>query len=156
MAAMCCYRLFVDGSGTDPEEDSRKGIDFARLALKVAGEDPDVIVNAALALSYFGEDIDAMIALVDRALGLNPNFARGWHSSAALRLNAGQPDIAITHVEAALRLSPGARVGTSLTVMGAAHFFSRRFDEAVSKLVLAIQVMGVLSPWPRCAVTGSS
>src|SRR6516162_4703739 len=80
-----------------------------------------------------------MIALVDRALALNPNFARGWHSSAALMLNAGQPDTAIAHVETALRLSPGARVGTSLTVMGAAHFFARRFDVAVSKLVLAIQ-----------------
>jgi tetratricopeptide (TPR) repeat protein len=80
-----------------------------------------------------------MIALVDRALALNPNFARGWHSSAALRVNAGQPDTAIAHVEAALRLSPGARVGTSLTVMGAAHFFARRSDEAEPKLVLAIQ-----------------
>jgi hypothetical protein len=53
-AAMCCYRLVLDGSGTDPEEDRRKGIDFARRALKIAGNDPDVIVYAALALSYFG------------------------------------------------------------------------------------------------------
>jgi hypothetical protein len=27
----------------------------------------------------FGEDIHAMIALVDRALALNPSYARGWH-----------------------------------------------------------------------------
>jgi len=139
LAAMCCYRLFVDGSGTDPEEDSRKGIDFARLALKVAGEDPDVIVNAALALSYFGEDIDAMIALVDRALGLNPNFARGWHVSGILRFFAGQPDLAIEHAETALRLSPRARVGTSILLLGQAHFVARRFDEALPKLLLAIQ-----------------
>ena len=50
-----------------------------------------------------------MMALVDRALALNPNFARGWHISGVLRLWAGQPDIAIEHVEAALRLSPRAR-----------------------------------------------
>jgi len=138
-AAFCCYRLLLDGRSDAPAIDRVKGVDFARRALEVAGDDPITLTNAAQALAYFGEDIGAMIALVDRALALNPNFARGWHSSAALRLNAGQPDIAITHVEAALRLSPGARVGTSLTVMGAAHFFSRRFDEAVSKLVLAIQ-----------------
>jgi TolB-like protein/class 3 adenylate cyclase/predicted ATPase len=138
-AAVCCYRLCLEGSSTDPEGDSAKGASFARQALQVAGDDPRTVVNAALALSYFGEDIGAMIALVDRALALNPNFARGWHVSASLRLTAGQPDLAIEHVETALRLSPGARVGTSLTVLGAAHFLARRFDEAVSKLLLAIQ-----------------
>jgi tetratricopeptide (TPR) repeat protein len=80
-----------------------------------------------------------MIALTDRALALNPNFARGWHIGAILRLFAGQLDLAIEHGETALRLSPGARVGTSLTVIGQAHFLARRFDEAVPKLVLAIQ-----------------
>ena len=80
-----------------------------------------------------------MIALVDSALTLNPNYARGWHISGTLRLWAGQPDIAIEHAEASLRLSPRARIGSSLLLIGAAHFFSRRFDEAVPKLLLAIQ-----------------
>jgi adenylate cyclase len=80
-----------------------------------------------------------MMTLVDRALVLNPNFARGWHISGTLRLWAGQPDIAIEHVEASLRLSPRARVGSSLLLIGAAHFFGRRFDEALPKLLLAIQ-----------------
>ena len=80
-----------------------------------------------------------MMALVDRALALNPSFARGWQMSGNLRLYAGQPDIAIKHVEIALRLSPRVRVGPSLGVIGAAHFLSQRFDEAVPKLLLAIQ-----------------
>ena len=80
-----------------------------------------------------------MIALVHRALALNPNFARGWYISGLLRGWAGQPDIAIAHVETSLRLSPRARVGTSMTTIGAAHLDSRRFDEAVPKLLLAIQ-----------------
>src|SRR5271169_465480 len=80
-----------------------------------------------------------MMALVDRALALNPSFARGWHISGNLRLMAGQPDIAIEHVEASMQLSPRARVGTSLVVIGAAHFFSRRFDQTVPKVLLAIQ-----------------
>ena len=105
----------------------------------MAGDDPGILANAALALAYFGEDIGAMIALVDRALGLNPNFARGWYISGVLRNWAGQPDIAIEHLEASLRLSPRADVGNSLAGIGAAHFLSRRFDEAVPKLLLAIQ-----------------
>jgi hypothetical protein len=63
-----------------------KGVDFARRALEVAGDDPGILANAAQALAYFGEDIGAMMALVDRALALNPNFARGWHVSGVLRM----------------------------------------------------------------------
>src|SRR5260370_1270059 len=90
-------------------------------------------------LAYFGEDIGAMMALVDRALALNPNYARGWSNSGVLRYWAGQPDIAIEHVEVALRLSPRARTGASMSVLGGAHFLALRFDEALPKLLLAIQ-----------------
>ena len=80
-----------------------------------------------------------MMALVDRALVFNPNFAHGWHVSGALRQWAGQPDIAIDHLEAALRISPRDRIASPLSVIGGAHFPSRRFDQAVPKLLLAIQ-----------------
>jgi len=138
-AAVCCLRLPLDNRSKEPAADRLKSVDFARQALEVAGDDPGILANAALALAEFGEDIGAMMALVDRALALNPNYARGWYISGVLRNMAGQPDIAIEHLEASLRLSPRARVGTSLFVIGAAHFNSRRFDEAVPKLLLAIQ-----------------
>ena len=80
-----------------------------------------------------------MMALVDRALALNPNYARGWHISGTLRAWAGLPDKAIEHINVSLRLSPLARVGPSLLVIGVAHFYSRRFDQSVPKLLLAIQ-----------------
>jgi hypothetical protein len=63
-------------------------LDLARRALEVAGEDPAILANAALALAYFGEDIGAMMALVDRAVTLNPSFARGWYISGAIRVFA--------------------------------------------------------------------
>ena len=88
-AAFCCVRLVVDGRSEDREADRLKGTDFARRALEVAGDDPGVLANAAHALAYFGEDVGAMISLVDRALALNPNYARGWHISRYLRLLAG-------------------------------------------------------------------
>jgi TolB-like protein/class 3 adenylate cyclase len=138
-AAICCYRLVNDGRSEDPMGDRVKGFDFARRALAVAGDDAGVLANAALALTHLGEDTGAMMALVDRALALNPSFARGWHISGSLRSIAGQCDISIEHSEIALRLSPRARVGTTLLNIGIAHFFSRRFAEAVPKLLLAIQ-----------------
>jgi adenylate cyclase len=150
-AAFCCVRLLSDGSSEGRETDRLKGADFARRALEVAGDDPGVLANAAMALAYFGEDIGAMMALVDRALVLNPNYARGWHISGILRIYAGQPDIAVEHVDAALRLSPRARIGTSLTFIGIAHFLSRRFDEAVPKLLFAIQE-DISDPTPHRAL----
>ena len=138
-AAECCFRLLLDGTSQDRQADRQNGIDYARRALEVSGEDAGVLANAAHALNYFGEDVGATMALVDRALALNPNCARGWNVSGLIRLRAGQPDIAIEHIEKALRLSPRARVGPSLYPIGAAHFFARRFDEAVPKLLLAIQ-----------------
>jgi TolB-like protein/class 3 adenylate cyclase len=141
MAAMCCFRLVIDGRSRDPAADRIKGTEFARRALAVAGDDPAVLVNAAISLAFFGEDVGAMLALVDRALALNPSFARGWHVGGNIRVWADPPqlDIAIEHIEAALRLSPRARVGSSILNIGIAHFFSRRFDEAVPKLLLAIR-----------------
>ena len=137
-AALCCFRLLLDGRSKDREADRAKGADFARRALEVAGDDAGILTNAALALAYFGEDIGAMMELVDRALTFNPSSARGWHISGILRLWAGQPDSAIERIEASQRLSPRARVGAS-HLIGAAHFFARRFDQAVPQLLLGTQ-----------------
>jgi TolB-like protein/class 3 adenylate cyclase len=138
-AALCCMRQLFDDRSEDRKADRLKGVHFARRALEVAGDDPGILANSALALAYFGEDIGAMMALVDRALALNPNFARGWYVSGVLRNWAGQTDIAIEHLEASLQLSPRARIGLSVLNIGYAHFLSRRFGEAVPKLLLAIQ-----------------
>src|SRR5262249_28546323 len=60
-AAVCCVRLCMDGRSEYPQTDSRKGTDFARRALQVAGDDPGILANAAMALAYFGEDIGTMM-----------------------------------------------------------------------------------------------
>ena len=84
--AFLCHRLLLDGRSEDRDADRLKCADFARRALELAGDDPAILANAANALGYLGEDIGAVLALVDRALALNPNFARGWHISGILRL----------------------------------------------------------------------
>ena len=138
-AGVCCLRLDADGSSTNPALDTRKSVDFARRALQVAGDDPGTLANAALALAYYGEDIGAMMTIVDRALALNPSFARGWYIGAILRLFAGQFDRAIEFAEASLRLSPHGRFGQVFNVIGASMLLSQRFKEALPKLLLAVQ-----------------
>ena len=138
-AAVCYQLLVAGGRSADPGTDHRRGVDFARRALEVAGDDPAVLANAAVALAWFGEDIGALIAVIDRALVLNPSFARGWRISGMLRNWAGQPDIAIAHSETSLRLNPRTQVGPLYFNIGIAHLLGRRFDEAVPQLLLAIQ-----------------
>jgi len=139
LAAMCQMRLVRESWAEAPETASRKAVDLARQALQVAGDDPGILANAAFVLANFGEEIGAMMALVDRALALTPSFSRGWFLSGVLRLWASQPDLAIKHAEMALRLSPRERMGTPLSLIGEAHFFKREFAEAASKLLLSIQ-----------------
>jgi adenylate cyclase len=140
-AAICHLRLVVDGWAEAPETSRRKAIDLARLALRAEENDPSILANAAFVLAYLGEDVGAMIGLIDRALALNPSFARGWYLSGLIRVWAGQHDLAIEHVETSLRLSPRSleHMGLPLFTMGTAYFFRRRFDDAASKLILSVQ-----------------
>jgi TolB-like protein len=138
-AAICHMRLVNDGWADNAETSRSTATDLARQALLVAQNDPGTLANAAQVLAYFGENIDAMIALVDRALALNPSFARGWFRSGVLRIWAGQPDLAIEHIEISLRLSPRERMGQPLVAMGQAYLVKRQFDEAAAKLLLSIQ-----------------
>jgi TolB-like protein len=84
-AAICHERFVNDGWAPEPATARRKAIDLARRALEVGENDPDILANAAQVLAYFGEDIGAMMGLVDRALALNPSYARGWFVSGLLR-----------------------------------------------------------------------
>src|SRR5207237_904163 len=56
MAGICCQRLCIDGSSQDLKADRRNGTDYARRALRVAPDDPNTLVNAAMSLAFFGED----------------------------------------------------------------------------------------------------
>jgi adenylate cyclase len=148
LAANLTMDLVSDGSAPDRDTNRQKGIEFARRALEVARNDPDALADAAYALACFGEDIHAMTALVDRALEFNPNYARGWFASSFLRLWAGRTDLAIEHAEMALRLSPREQARRCSWIIGAALFFSRRFEEAVPRLRVATEEMPTF-PTPR-------
>jgi adenylate cyclase len=149
LAARCHQDLYGNGWCEDPEAKRREGIELARRALLGAGDDPFVLGNSAYVLAYFGEDIDVGIELIDRALALNPSFARGWAISGWLRLWSGQPDPAIIHFETALRLSPRFDVAAGFTGIGVGHFFARRFEEARAMLLRSLQQKAGWAPTYR-------
>jgi TolB-like protein len=130
LAARCHHDLHVNGWTKDPQASRLMGVHLSRQALRVAGDDADVLTNAAQVLAYFGEDIDASMALIDRALALNPSCARGWYRSGWLRLWAGELDLAIQHCETSSRLSPREHRSNPFMAIGVAHFFAQRYEEA--------------------------
>ena len=83
--AQCHFQLDLYGWPEDRGRNRRDGIDLAREALQAAPDDPEVLVHVATVLAQFDEDINAAIALVERALILNPSYANGWYYSGVLR-----------------------------------------------------------------------
>jgi TolB-like protein len=144
-AANCRQILDVNGWIADRQLNRRRAIDLARMALR-ASSDPEPVAISAFVLAYFGEDIDAAAALVENALRLNPSFAKGWYMSGMTWLYAGRPEQAIECFETSIRLNPRDRIGRrNIVGIGIAHFFSRRFDDAIPIL------RPVLQEFPRWA-----
>ena len=138
-AAFCHHVLHITGWTSDAGRDSREGMDLASRALRVAGNDAEVLGNVARVFGYFSEDLAAAISLIDRALELNPSFALGWQWSGWLRLWAGELDVAIGHFETSMRLNPLQGRADYYLGIGMGHFFAGRFEDGAASLLLSLQ-----------------
>ena len=139
VAIGCQCSIYLSGWTNDLEATRKEGLDLVRRALRLAGDDPFVLAQAARALGLFGEDIATAITLIDRSLQLNPSFARGWTRSGVLRLWAGQYDLGIKHVETSIRLSPRENRSANYLNIGIGHFFARRSEKAAEMMGLSLQ-----------------
>jgi pentatricopeptide repeat protein len=153
LAVAATYRVDLENydwaDDREEEENRRVAIGLAREALSAAADDPGVLGRAAMVLGRFGEDIDAALALIDRALALNPSFAYGWYWSGWLRLFAGQTDLAIQHFETSMRLNPRSQRGFHLSGIGMAHFVNHRFDNALAVLRSSLEEVPAFTPTYR-------
>jgi adenylate cyclase len=153
LAVAATYRVDLENydwaDSRDEEENRRAAVDLAREALSAAADDPGVLGRAAVVLGRFGEDIDTALAMIDRALVLNPSFAYGWYWSGWLRLFAGQAELAIEHFETSMRLNPRGLRGFHLAGVGMAHFLSHRFDEALAVLRISLEEVPAFAPTYR-------
>jgi adenylate cyclase len=137
-AATCHHHFTTIGGVEDPVIHRRAALGYAQRALQASPSDPGTIAEVAFMHGYFGEDIEPAIKLIDRALALNPSFCRGWGISGWLRLWAGHMDVAVEHLQTAIRLSPLDPKATQLYGIAVAHFFEGRFSDAIAMLVTAL------------------
>jgi adenylate cyclase len=133
MAAWCHFWRKVNGWMTDRPREIAEGARLARRAVELGGDDAVALTRGGHALAHLAGDVDGGIALIDRALVLNPNLASAWFLGGFLRAWNGEPDGAIEYFARAMRLSPlDPEIYRMQAGMAAAHLFAGRFDSASS------------------------
>ena len=143
-AAYCHAMLWVNAS-TD-ENNLREGLRLAHRAIRAADNDASVLARVAYVFGHLGEDINAAIALADRALEINPSDASGWYHAGWLRLWEGQCSLALDNFSKASRLSPYEMKTRVLLGIGIGQFFARNFDEARATLLRSLQEFSRWAP----------
>jgi len=130
-AAWCYYWRKANGWMIDHEQEIAEATRLAGRAAELGKGDAVALSFGGLALGYVAGDAKAGAALVDRALVLNPNLADAWCASGWLKAILGDPDVAIVHLERAMRLSPlDPLMFLMVSHTALAHFLAGRYDEA--------------------------
>jgi TolB-like protein len=133
MAAWCYFWRKVNGWMTDRAQEITEGARLARRAVELGRDDAVALTRGGHALSHLTGDLDAGIALLDRAVMLNPNLAAAWFLGGYLRVWHGEADAAIEHFTRAMRLSPlDPEMYRMQAGIAMAHLFTGRFDAASS------------------------
>jgi tetratricopeptide (TPR) repeat protein len=108
-----------------------EGIRLAKLAASLGQDDSETLWMAGHALALLSGDLDGGIALINRALTLNPNSANAWAVSGLARAYLGDAELAIAHLERSARLNPlDAFAFLWLHGFVVAHFTAGRYEEA--------------------------
>jgi TolB-like protein len=133
MAAWCYFWRKVNGWMTDRPGEIAEGARLARRAVDLGRDDAVALTRGGHALAHLANDVAGGIALLDRALVLNPNLASAWFLAGFLRTWNGEPDAAIEYFERGMRLSPlDPELYRMQAGLAAAHLFAGRFDAASS------------------------
>jgi TolB-like protein len=133
MAAWChCWRK-INGWMTDRSGEFADGIRLARLAVELGKDDAVALTRAGHTLAHLAGDLDGAVALLDKALLLNPNLAAAWFLGGFLRAERGDPEVAIEFFTRAMRFSPlDPEMFRMQAGMAMSHLFAGRFDVALS------------------------
>lgn len=131
MAAWCYFWRKINGWTTNRAQELAEGARLARSAVELGRDDAVALTRGGHALAHLAGDVDSGIALLDRAVFLDPNLASAWFLGGYLRIWRGESESAIERFERAMRLSPfDPELYRMQAGIAMAHLFARRFEEA--------------------------
>ena len=81
-------------------------VQHARTALELGGDDPEVLAAIAFLIALPGNDFSTGMALIEKAISLNPNSAGAFRQAGMLHAFAGDSRAALDHLARADRLNP--------------------------------------------------
>jgi tetratricopeptide (TPR) repeat protein len=140
LAASCYVIRKANRWMTDPAHDQSETARLTTRAVEVGREDAVTLSLSGFAIAAVLGDLDAGVALIDRALALTPNFGMVLAHSGYVRVWLGEPEAAIDYLQRAMRLSPvDPLIFMMQTALATAHFIAGRDDEAFAWAEKSIQ-----------------
>jgi tetratricopeptide (TPR) repeat protein len=157
LALSCYVARKTSGWVTDTARDITETARLAAKAAEVGRDEPFALASAGFALANIVGDLDTGASLIERALDLNPNGSLPLIQCGFVRIWLGQPEIAIEHLQKAMRLSPVDTLTFLMhTGMAFAHFTAGRDDEAFGWAEKALLRNPFLSPATRIAAASAA
>jgi TolB-like protein len=131
MAAACLFWSKFNGWVSDRSQVMAEGARLAHRAIELGKDDAVALARGGHALANFVGDLDSGIALIDKALLLNPNLAAAWFLGGFVKIMLGEADQAIERLAYAMRSSPlDSEMYRMQCGKALAHLCAGRFDEA--------------------------
>lgn len=157
MATWCYVFSHVNGWTNNYIEELSEIERLARAASLFGRNDASALAYAGIAIARIIGDLDGGVALIDRALVLNPNLAAAWTFSGWARAFVGDTEIAIAHLKQAMQLSPlDPLVFLSQMCMSLALFVAGKYDEGSSWAIKALQSKPNFQPNMRLLIVNSA
>lgn len=131
LAALCRSSEVTQGWKVE-DTDRVEALRLARLAAEFGKDDPSALAMAGRVLGSMQGDAEEGLALIERALALNPNAALAWQYCGWVSWQLGRHEQCIEYNEKALRLSPlDAMIYRSYAGIAWSHFFRGEFKDAI-------------------------
>ncbi|WP_249135526.1 adenylate/guanylate cyclase domain-containing protein [Bradyrhizobium sp. AUGA SZCCT0222] len=126
------------------------------VVMQKGNDDGVAFGQAGWASAYVLRDLSSAKPLIDRALELNPNLASAWTSSGWINLWLGHPQVAMAHLDRAVRLDPGSYTSTLMSARAHACFFLDRHEDALAQAEQQLHRNPVAHPALRIAVASAA
>ena len=149
LAGRCYSQRKACGWVSDRRPETKEAERLARLATALGRDDAIALCTAGIVLAYVVGNLAEGDALVDQALGLDPNLAWAWVFGSWVKIWRGEVDAAFERAARAQRLSPHDPEVLFFTQTATAycHFLAGRYDEAASWAETAIR------QWPDILIS---